>query len=353
MRGLLMLTGFSLVTLWSAPALPCGGGFGDGLEILPAQKIVVVHRSGTETYIFRPSFCGDAAEFGLILPIPSALSANPELAPAALFDQLDELTAPIIENRVECRGQNGGGGDAGTWGGGDAGGAQVIDKGQVGIFDWVLLRADTASEFTNWLDTNGFPYAPSATEHFDYYVTKSWHFVAFRVTADENAPPAGTKLCGDLGPLSLSFPTAEPVIPARIAASSNESAMFVWEIYSLADTQLRRTAGGGTADLRYSGALSADDLSAHPEVAQLGAVGDRLTKLQISFLPWEMHGDIILAPDPNQQDFRARIYYTTYVDCDDGLGVGCNGCSSASPRSVPAPLVLLILLALALLRRRR
>ncbi len=354
MRTLLMLAGFTVVCLWSPPARPCGGGFGDGLEILPSQQIVVVHRNGIETYIFNPSFCGEAAEFGLILPIPNALSASPELAAKELYDQLDDITAPIIEQRVMCRNRNGGSADGGSWGGSDAGAVQVIDKGQVGIFDWVLLQADSAAEFTNWLDTNGFPYDQSATEHFDFYVTKHWHFVAFRVTADENAPPAGTKLCGKLGPLSLSFPTNTPVVPARIAAAGATGAdAFVWEIYTLADTQLRTMTDGVTSDLVFSGALSADDLAANPQVAQLGAAGDRLTKLRIQFWRGDLHSDINLTPEPYPLDYRSRVYTTTYIDCDDGLGVSCDGCSSGSPHNAPLPLVVLVLLALVLVRRRR
>ena len=43
MRRLIASTAFAAVTLAASAALPCGGGFGQGLEVDPAQTIVVTH----------------------------------------------------------------------------------------------------------------------------------------------------------------------------------------------------------------------------------------------------------------------------------------------------------------------
>src|SRR5512143_1096636 len=134
---------FILTLAWPLAALPCGGGFGQGLSIDPSQKIVLVHKNGVETYIFSPHFCGRAAEFGLILPVPDKLVANPTLGDRKLVDELEAYTAPKIEKQRACYGRQGGR-DAGGISRGDGGsnGVTVVNRGQVGIFDWVLLKAD-------------------------------------------------------------------------------------------------------------------------------------------------------------------------------------------------------------------
>jgi hypothetical protein len=42
-------------------------------------------QEGTETYVFQPRFCGSAQQFGLILPVPAKLSAQPALSKAEVF----------------------------------------------------------------------------------------------------------------------------------------------------------------------------------------------------------------------------------------------------------------------------
>jgi len=56
---------------------PCGAPFGNGIQAQPQQDIIVVHKNGVETYVFQPTFCGTASNFGLILPVPSTLTQSP------------------------------------------------------------------------------------------------------------------------------------------------------------------------------------------------------------------------------------------------------------------------------------
>jgi len=56
----------------------------------------------------------------------------------------------------------------------------VVASGQVGFLDWVELKADTESSFTDWLTANGYPYSTASADVFSYYVQKGWYFVAFR-----------------------------------------------------------------------------------------------------------------------------------------------------------------------------
>ncbi len=235
-----------IAALAPRPAVACGAFYGDQVEVNPDQKIVVVHRGGVETYVFSPRFCGAATSFGVILPIPSTLTVNPTLANAALFDQLDRYTAPTIQK--VCAPSGGAGCGAGAKSGDGASppgfgtGVDVVDGGRVGIFDWTLVQATSVGAFTDWLTVNGFPYDPNNTDAYQQYVTDGWYFVAFKVSSSAVLTP-GMRLCGDLGPIQLSFAAAFPVVPARIAGVNAVSyTRPTWRIFAIAAAQHRLPA---------------------------------------------------------------------------------------------------------------
>ncbi|HEY3446390.1 MAG TPA: DUF2330 domain-containing protein [Myxococcales bacterium] len=349
MRSLLATLCACAFCLLAAPAYPCGGGFGAGITIDSSQTILVTHRAGVESYVFRPHFCGQAAQFGLILPVPATLTANPVLADPALFAELDRISAPTHVARTECRGRIGPDAGAANYAhDGGVSGPEIIDYGQVGIFDWVLLKADSAASFTAWLDANGFPHDASAEPLFSHYVQKGWFFVAFKVTAGESAPPAGSLLCGDLGPIQVSFTAAVPVVPTRIAAASTSAySTLAWRIYAVAERQLGASMSEYHAKLRFSGALDSAALASAPELAKLAVAGDRLTKFEVFFSP-STEADLALASDVSN-DFRETIDDVTYVDCAPPGG----GCSSTGTGAMVLGASALALAPLLWRRRRR
>lgn len=310
---------FASASLWASTALPCGGMFGPNATVDPSQTLVVAHKAGTETYVFRPHFCGQSTSFGLILPVPASLSKSPTLGNPALFEELDRLSAPTVVKKTVCKSDaqfGAGGGAPGESNDGTKGGADVIDKGQVGIFDWALVKADSKDSFTQWLDTNGFPHAPEADEQFSHYVDEGWYFVAFKVTAGADAPPAGKKLCGDFGPIELAFPTATPVVPTRMAAVSAGGRSPAWRIYGLtgAGSQLGVTAARYPAMLSYSDELSSAALATAPQLSKLGVAGDRLVRLEVGFGFDGLSKDLELTP-ASPQKMRSTRDEITYVDC--------------------------------------
>jgi hypothetical protein len=343
MRAAPSLAALSLTLLAAPKAWPCGMPFGEAIEVKPSQQIVVAHHGGVETYVLSPQFCGQATDFGLILPVPAALSANPSLADSDLFAHLDTLTAPVIEEVVRCQDEGAGclpfGGAADSRAGNLAApsdpGVNVVSAGQVGQFQWTLLQADTEAAFTDWLDANGYPYSSSATPEFTRYVQKGWYFVAFKFDTGQGPPPAGYQLCGQLGPLELSFPAAEPVIPSRIAAIAG-SAELTWQLFTFAPEQLRSATTGPTQDLLYSRVLAQADLAADPELGSYAQAGDRITKLNLTFTATQLDDDIVLETDPNPRDFRAtEVRYVTEE---------CGGCSVPhSSRRFRIPVVDLLL----------
>jgi hypothetical protein len=322
-------------------AFACGGGFGAQVQIKPQQTIALSHRDGIESYIFQPHFCGVASEFGLILPVPAPLSSNPALTGAALYSELESIAAPRIETVDVCTDGGllmGGASKSATDGAGapdnvQNDGVNVVAAGNVGVFSWELLRADTAKSLTDWLDAREFPYPEAARTIFQHYVDARWYFVAFQVNAG-NAPRSGYRLCGDFGPISLSFPTAQPIIPARIAVAGVTPSSFTWRVFNIAAAQLTLVQRNLTAHqvrqfLRYSGELDATTLAQHPAVAAIARTGAWLTELDFTFYADSLTDDIELAPAASNVPFRQVIIREREVDC------GVFGCAMSTVRGAP------------------
>ncbi len=166
----------------AAPAFPCGAPFGTGIEVSPQQDIIVVWKDNVETYVFQPTFCGTASDFGLILPVPSLLTQNPILSNQQAFTTAIALSEP---KQVEVSSSSGAGcGSSASGGGGQIGaadnGTSVVASGRVGFLDWVQLKAETEASFTDWLTANGYPYSTTASSVFSYYVQQGWYFLAFK-----------------------------------------------------------------------------------------------------------------------------------------------------------------------------
>jgi hypothetical protein len=339
-------------------AQACGGFYASEIEVAPDQKIVLVHRAGLETYIFRPRFCGAAKDFGLILPIPAIPSSAPALAENALYDQLDRYTEPSTEEICESSGFGCAGSDKASEAVGDEPGSfgtgvDVVDRGRVGIFDYEIVQAVSVNAFTDWLDANGYPHATygsdlwSPPNPYQFYVDKGWYFVAFKVSADSSAPPAGKKLCGDLGPLQLSFPTAQPVVPARIASVNygTSGQLPTWRVFLIASNQQKLETSGSFNSSRYfSKALHQSELADFGQLAAVSQEGERLTVLNVHFSYTDVGEDIAFELDPYPADFRS----VRYVPKDCGQGCAVVGAMPMHLLSMAAALG-----ALLLLRRRK
>jgi MYXO-CTERM domain-containing protein len=325
---LALAAGFASL-LVARSALPCGAPFGAGIAANPQQDIIVAYKSGVETYVFQPTFCGTASDFGLILPVPSTLMASPALSDQQAFTTVDSLSQPAYVTVVSCfppdRSNGAGGGAGGSQAGG---GTTVVSAGRVGFLDWVQLRADTEASFTDWLTANGYPYSTAASSVFSYYVQKGWYFVAFKISQGA-APDGGSgTVCNALGPVELSFASPVPVVPSRMASAGAVSTGsyatgFSWRIFGITtgDQQLAFSDGANANRvLGYSGALTAADVSS---LAALAQAGDRLTKLTLTFSYGSTDPDVGLAL-ASASDYRETVYTTQYVSCIDEKVDGCS-----------------------------
>lgn len=316
-------------TAVARPVLACGGGFGAMVAVDPHQTVIVRFEAGVETYVMNPYLCGAARELGLILPVPSALTSAPEQVDPRLFDELEALTQPRVETL--CRRSTGCAskgssavGDAGPDRAGFDPGVNAIDGGTVGIFDWVLLRATSTSAFTDWLDANGFPYEPASVAYFDSYVSRSWYFVAFKVTTGAAAPPPGATLCGGF-PMSVAFTVDAPVVPSRIAwVNRHGSSYATWRVFVVADDQHALYSPNYEEHRLFSGAVSSLSLPGESRLASFASPTARVTKLDVS-LPLLAPDEDITLTKVSSLDYRATRY--EYEDCgcaatSGDLGVG-------------------------------
>ena len=329
MKAYLVLAAGFAGLLVARSALPCGAPFGLGISANPQQDIIVVHKNGVETYVFQPTFCGTASNFGLILPVPSLLTTSPELSGQQAFTTVDSLSQPTYVTVTSCSPYRAGsGGTSGTGSAGVDAAATVVSSGRVGFLDWVQLKADTEASFTDWLTANGYPYSAAASSVFSYYVQNGWYFVAFKISqgvtpdgGSARADGGSGVVCNALGPVKLSFPSTVPVVPSRMASAAtvptgSYSYAFSWRIFGITsgDQQLAFTDGAnGSRVLGYSGALGTADVSA---LTGLALAGDRLTKLTLTFSYGSTDPDVGLSL-ASASDYRETRYIYQYVLCLD------------------------------------
>lgn len=336
------IVAFIIISFYSSVAFACGGGFGEGLTITPTQTIILRHHDGEETYIFSPEFCGAAADFGLILPIPNTITMEPAILDRKVFDAFEDLSAPEIEYREVCSNDSPGrGGGSADMDAGSDNSVQVINSGQVGIFDWTLLRADDSAAFTDWLDANQYPYDENAVKHFTYYVDKSWFFIAFKVTAAQEKPELGATICGSFGPIRFGFTTDSPVVPTRIATvGEGEHQYFNWRIHALAAKPMTVDNSIYSRDLRYAGVVTRSQLDDYPQIVTVAVEGDQLTTLDISFYGGDVDEDIVLTESSGPTAFRQVETKYRYIECPEdpvdtggvsGGQVGCSGDCNLEP----------------------
>jgi hypothetical protein len=347
MKSKLALGTMLAVGLIAPAALPCGAPFGNGINVDPKQDIVVVHKNGTETYVFQPRFCGSAQQFGLILPVPAKLSAQPALAKAEVFTNLVELSKPQIVTTTECA-RPGAGGSSGGWGGATGTGGSntvVVSSGTVGFMDYAQLDTTSLDALTTWLTSNGYPYDAQATSAFDYYVKKGWYFLTFKV--DQGAF-TGTTTCKDLGPVKFSFPTSIPVVPTRMATARSKdtsgalsyASNFSWSVFGITEGSQQIGFADGASSTRvrnFSGLL---DSTLVTGLDGLAAAGDRATKMTITFAYGSTDPDIALGLVAGQ-DYRETTYQVSYILCDGGTDTVAPADAAADlppPRDAPADL---------------
>ncbi|MDX3640964.1 DUF2330 domain-containing protein [Streptomyces sp. MB09-02B] len=268
----LALLGLQLASL-VAPAYACGCGAmvpDDRRSVYVSRERSVVRWDGREEQIVMSlTVSGDARTAAWIMPVPNR--ATVELGDAALFDQLDEETAPVYEKReyfwprsddwpFDMFEGDGAVGDAAP--GDPRSEVDVVGRERLGPFDVARLTATDSGALGDWLEENGFRLPDRLDTALEPYVRQQWEYVAIRLAPEDSA--GGTPLSGTLDPLHLTFASDELVYPMRLSRLATTPQAL--GLYVLAGHRMEPSSaiGGDAPEVTFAGRLG----------APVGALGD-------------------------------------------------------------------------------
>jgi uncharacterized protein (TIGR03382 family) len=148
---------------------------------LDAQRVTMAYfpEENRTRVMAQIGYVGDLSNFSWIIPIPSEptdIQAVDE-AGAAIFSDLDVLSAPYFELIDWTCAQNGGAGGASV----SAPGVEVLQHGNTGTFEYVVLTGTGGSVVTQWLGENGYALPGGMEEVVHTYIREGSVFMAMKV----------------------------------------------------------------------------------------------------------------------------------------------------------------------------
>ncbi|MDX2761461.1 DUF2330 domain-containing protein [Streptomyces europaeiscabiei] len=313
----LALLGFQLASL-VAPAYACGCGamVPDGRRSMYVNReMSVVRWDGREEQIVMSlTVSGDARTAAWIMPVPNR--ATVRLGDAAVFDRLDEETAPEYAKREYFWPRSGDWPFDMSESDGTAGGAapqdpqssvDVVGRERLGPFDVARLTATDSGALGDWLDENGFALPDRLDTALEPYVRQNWEYVAIRLAPeDSEGAAADLPLSGTLDPLHLTFASDELVYPMRLSRLATTPQAL--DLYVLAEHRMEPISaiGGDEPEVTFAGRLG----------APVGTLGDLtgggtdfLTAVEQSFpQPERISGDHTLRRTAADDTYRKVIY---------------------------------------------
>jgi MYXO-CTERM domain-containing protein len=219
--------------LWGArPARACGGFFCNQVPIdQSGEQIIFSVTPNHVTAYIQISYAGAAQDFAWVVPV--AAKPDISLGSQSVFQAVAGRTQPSYAFEWA-----GGGGFCGFYppmldeAGARApssmttnGGVTVLDSQDVGPFMTVTLASHDSAELVKWLNDNGFQQPPEAAPLIDHYVKLNMLFVALRLKQDA--------MTGDIQPIVLDMPTADPCVPLILTKIAAQIDMPV-QVYILA-----------------------------------------------------------------------------------------------------------------------
>jgi MYXO-CTERM domain-containing protein len=201
-------------------AAACGGFFCSTVPIDQSGENILfsIDSSGVRAYI-QIQYQGKADSFAWVVPVTAA-PKKIGVGVQQMFTTLLGATQPqfridwkstcgvyAIADAGVARVDSAAASDAG------AGVVAVIDQGEVGPYDYVVVAATDADKLRTWLNDNGFVQPPSAQPALTHYVQQGFAFVAIKLRREAQV--------GDIQPLVIDLPGPEACVPlvlTRIAA---------------------------------------------------------------------------------------------------------------------------------------
>ena len=242
-RTTLALT--ALVLAIPAPALACGGFFCNAVTdpvVQTAERVLFrVNGDGTITSTIEIQFEGEPTAFAWILPLseeidPDAIST----APAGLFDELEDLTAPrfvtgasggtadVMGMSPGCAGPFGRyrGWDGGEFTEPEFSGVEVVGESVVGPYALEIITADDPNNLLGWLQWNGYQIPGTAMEPIAHYVNSGMAFLGVKLQPDVPEGP--------MDALQITMAGDQPMLPLLLTSVAAVENMDI-TAYVLAD----------------------------------------------------------------------------------------------------------------------
>jgi hypothetical protein len=329
------------LALWIAPAEACGcGGYiPNGGDAYVTQEQALLRWDGqTEQIVMTLGVLGGSKEAAVVLPVPA--QASVKLGDAQAFNQLGELTRPVIQEQKRYVLPFFMGAAAPPPVGAGAP-VTVLSRQTLGPFEVSNLAATDANALVDWLKQNGYELSAGLGDALKPYVAQGWFYVAVRLR-----PGAGDTLKGTLDPLWVTFSASQLVYPMRASANARQPETVT--LYVLADHRVQKTENFGNSQVSFADWL---EPAAVRNGSALAPFVDRrlfLTKFEETVNPSQVNADFNFTFASTDEPFHEVI--VDYVDdpslvylCLIGLGV----------LLLLLPLILLGGLALFLMRRRR
>jgi hypothetical protein len=173
-------------------------------------------------------YTGPASEFSWIVPVTAVPTVD--VGWDVLFDRIEPPTRPSFQVSYQIDGRcsdlssdsqgcgSGAVGSAGVGITGTGGGSgsinqppvEVIARGSVGPFDYVVVRSEDGATLRTWLDTNGYFVSDAAARLVDEYVAGGFSFVAVKLQQGQDTSA--------IRPIILRMTAPEACLPLKLTA---------------------------------------------------------------------------------------------------------------------------------------
>jgi hypothetical protein len=180
------LLGTALFSGLPRPAAACGGGGVTSASsgvLANTQRIFMSVRAATTEVVVQIGVPATTAEYGVLIPVPSEPTLDPQPIAQADLDVLDRVTAPMIYVAEPDSGGSTGCG-CGSTGEDKAGaggqGVTVSAPVNVGPVEAIVLSADDSDALAAWLTGHGFALSDDEQALVAAYATAGSYFIAIR-----------------------------------------------------------------------------------------------------------------------------------------------------------------------------
>ncbi len=212
-RALVVVAALGLPTLSGNTADACGGCFAPSeTNQVVTDHLMVMAIHASESILWdQIRYSGRPEDFSWVLPVQG--DARVELADAAFFDLLGQVTAPTVTAPAQSCPSSGRGlfaSDA-TSSRFENGGVEVIRTEVVGPYQTVTLRSTDADALSTWLRANSYVIPSSIEPVIRHYTDLRMDFIALRLR-----PMEGIQA---MQPIRVRFATPSPVLPLRMVSA--------------------------------------------------------------------------------------------------------------------------------------